>query len=151
MDIKIKDNFICIKDKKGVEVLYNKEDQVGVFFFVVKAINKQCPFLDKHFKCSIYKDRFEACEDYKCKALDCKVSFMEIASLSFLKNNNNQKDHELIKVTEESLKKVEELKKQFPNKLLKAEFEEIVKTNNEIQVKDLQNKIQYTIENILKN
>ena len=134
---------------KNVEVFYNKEDQVGVFFFVVKAINKQCPFLDKDFKCSIYEDRFEACKDYKCKALGNKIDFTELISFSFLKNDGNQKDYKLIEATEENLKKVEELKKQFPNKLLKTDFEEIVKTNNEVYIKDLEDKLQYTIKKIL--
>jgi len=66
--------LLCIKTNKGYNIS-------------IKAKEEQCPFL-YNGNCSIYKDRFLACKEFNCKALDKNIDEVDVNDFITLDSTN---------------------------------------------------------------
>jgi Fe-S-cluster containining protein len=122
----------------------------------LETVNKKCPFLDtKNFECSVYKNRFNSCKEFKCEALKNNnlITVEELLSLDFLRPQDDEQvvsnglDNTL-KLSNEEIKKLME---EFPNKIKQVTIEEMVEKNALFSISDIEEQLRYTIENIVKN
>jgi Fe-S-cluster containining protein len=138
--------------KNGASVMYCNIDN-NKMYFVVKAIENKCPFLDKKdFNCSIYEERFEACKKYECEALknNNKINGIDFFMLEFLKNNSSKATYQLVEENDRNIKTIERLKKTYGDRIQKSNLSVIVKTNNVIDLSNITDQLEYTIKNITK-